>query len=376
MAHRPVLVGRRYLLLIRAVAVVGLTSALLIFAYNPEQDDVNNAPVATRWQNNSVIWNLNPTIGTNVQTGGGDDIPTALGKAFDTWRLTPLNGQVVTALTVIRGPDSAKTTPDTNTVDCANVVGFTDSNTKDFPTGTIAFTSLFTQFGNPPTTYQCSGNPNPQICSLASCIIDADIEFNPAEPFSTAATTPPASFDIQSVATHEIGHMLGMDHSGIAHTVMYPFGDTSATGIQRTLAVDDAAGIAFLYHTPGGSFDTSTGIISGQVTLNSSGIFAAHVIAIDATPGSATIGSAVIDGLTDTAGNYRLVGLPPGTYNVLALPLAPDINSGLYSLSNFSGWSCGFASTAENSPPCCDPTQPSCTGTPENNPTNYTGKFF
>jgi hypothetical protein len=89
-------------------------------------------------------------------------------------------------------------------------------------------------------------------------------------------------------------------------------------------------------------------------------------------------GDAVIDGLTDPQGNYKLVGVPPGTYNVLALPLAPDANSGFYTLSDFGGWACGYAGTAENSPPCCDPklNPTTCTGKALSNPTNYTGKFY
>ncbi len=102
------------------------------------------------------------------------------------------------------------------------------------------------------------------------------------------------------------------------------------------------------------------------------GIFGSHVIAIDSASGAA-----VLDGMTDRQGNYKLIGLPPGIYNVLALPLAPDINSGIYILDDFAGWSCGYAGLTENSPPCCDPkTDPSCTGTPLSNPTNYTGTFF
>jgi len=63
-----------------------------------------------------------------------------------------------------------------------------------------------------------------------------------------------------------------------------------------------------------------------------------------------------------------LVGVPPGNYDVLALPL-----EGIYDLSHFGGWYCGFR---PNSPPCCDPsTDNTCTGSQIPDPTNYTGKF-
>ncbi len=352
------------------LALAAALGSLLIFAYNPEQDDVNNAAVATRWPNNSMTWSLNPTTKSNV-TGTAAAVHQALVNAFTAWQTATLKGQVVAQLAITQGPNSTLTT--VNASDCINVVSFVDSTSRDFSTGTVAFAAVATDFGPPPTTYTCAGNPTPKTCSLPSCIIDADIMFSPTQPFSTATPTPTGDFDVQSVATHEIGHALGLDHSGIAAAVMYPFGDVGAG--PRTLAVDDSAGIAFLY--PAAALSTSTGTISGQVTMSGKGIFASHVIAIDTTTGDA-----VIDGLTDMQGNYKLIGLPASpsgtSYNILALPLAPDANSGIYTLSDFGGWSCGYAGTTENSPPCCDPaTEPlTCRGTPESNPTNYTGKFF
>jgi hypothetical protein len=113
------------------------------------------------------------------------------------------------------------------------------------------------------------------------------------------------------------------------------------------------------------------GSVSGQVTQNGSTIFAAHVVMIDANTGDA-----VADGLTNADGTYSRV-VPPGTYNVLAVPLGIDTNSGVYTLDDFGGWYCGFS---ENSPPCCDPNNPpnnpACTGTRIPNPINFTGKFF
>jgi hypothetical protein len=85
-----------------------------------------------------------------------------------------------------------------------------------------------------------------------------------------------------------------------------------------------------------------------------------------------TSGSAVVDTLTNKDGTYNLC-VPPGSYNVLVLPLAPDDNHGVYSLSDFSGWSCGYDETA---PPYCDTSTTQCLGTPLTNPTNFTGKFF
>jgi hypothetical protein len=338
----------------------GLSALGRLFGYSPEQEDVGG-PVAVKWPALPIHWRINPRIGSKVHTSGGDTVDTAVGKAFSTWQSSQVNGQTLTGISFTEDASTGLTDPDS--ADCLNTVSFGPSSAIAFPTGTIAFTDVATVSGAPPTTYDCTQNgvTTTQTCNLESCIVDADIAFNPGENFST--TTPPLSgdFDVQATATHEIGHFLGLDHSGIANAIMYPFGDTVSTGQPRVLAIDDKVGVAFLY--PGGNFASATGTISGRVTLSGSGTFAAHVIAIDAASGNA-----VVDGLTDTSGNYSLVGVPPGNYDVLALPL-----TGVYDLSHFGGWYCGFRL---NSPPCCDPaTDSTCTGSQIPDPTNYTGKF-
>jgi hypothetical protein len=354
---------------VRSIAVLSLAGSLalyavLLFAFTSEQDYVNG-PVPTRWQNNSVTWDLNPTTSSNISTNGGDSVTTVMQNSFNTWTSSMVNGQILNVLAVTQGPNSSLTDP--NSADCVNVVSFTPSSAVSFPTGAIAFTEVATSFGPPPTTYPCTTPPTSRTCNLPSCLIDADIVFNPNELFST--TTPPLSgdFDLQSVATHEIGHFMGLDHSGLAHSVMFPYGDVGASE-QRNVSADDAAALAFTY--PSSNFPTATGTISGKATLSGSAAFAAHVLAIDASTGNV-----VEDTLSNADGSYSLVGLPQGTYNVLVLPLAPNDNTGIYALDNFSGWSCGYGGPDENSAPCCDPSAPGCTGT-LSNPTGYTGKFY
>jgi hypothetical protein len=237
----------------------------------------------------------------------------------------------------------------------------------------VAFTTVSTDYflngppGTPGTTYtftECNGLETITTTS-PSIVFDADIAFNPRAQFSTS--TPPLSndFDLQSVATHEFGHALGLDHSGIAHAVMFPAGDTGENQ-QRTLSTDDLIAISFLY--PSSSFASYLGTISGQVTLpNIGGAYAAQVVAIDASTGNV-----VLDSLANADGSYKLF-VPPGSYNVLVLPLARDDQHGICSLSDFSGWTCGYD---ESAPPCCDPGVGQCLGAPLANPINFTGKFF
>lgn len=98
-------------------------------------------------------------------------------------------------------------------------------------------------------------------------IVDADMELNawsgagPSPPgFYFTCVNPPAptcsaalpgeagciSTDVQNVATHEAGHVLGLGHSLDPTATMYassPLGETS----KRTLALDDVNGICAIY---------------------------------------------------------------------------------------------------------------------------------
>jgi hypothetical protein len=367
----------RRTVLIALAGGLPLLGAILAFAYTTYQNDIYGVPAPSLWPNASFTWVLNnPGPPANVDTTDGTNplpLKTVLINSANSWAAASLNGEQLTNLSIANGND-VPTLPNPQ-IDCTNVVSFNDNNPADFPTGTasVAFTAVSTdyygkggQLGKPGTyTFsECNGQET-ITTTFPSIVFDADIAFNPHAQFSTS--TPPLSnyFDLQSVATHEFGHALGLDHSGVAHAVMFPAGDTGESQ-QRTLSTDDVIAISFLY--PSSSFASYLGTISGQITFpNIGGVYAAHVIAIDASTGNV-----VVDGLANADGTYKLF-VPPGSYNVLVLPLALDDNHGIYSLNDFSGWTCGYD---ESAPPCCDTAAGQCLGAPLTNPTNFTGKFF
>lgn len=65
--------------------------------------------------------------------------------------------------------------------------------------------------------------------------------FDEAETWSLTGTG--TTFDLETVALHEIGHLLGLSHSSVPSSVMFP----SYGGVRRNLSQDDIDGIRRLY---------------------------------------------------------------------------------------------------------------------------------
>jgi hypothetical protein len=166
-------------------------------------------------------------------------------------------------------------------------------------------------------------------------IIGANIFFNPQPSGICFATDSGVTAcpnggdtmqDLQTVATHEIGHLIGLDHSAVVRATMFPF----APDKQTQLSWDDVAGATVLY--PKSAPDVATGGISGSVSLNGSSVFGAHVFANSTTgnnpfTGFPNIRKTPIGMLTDTNGNYTILGLPPDSYEVIAEPLDGPVDN-------------------------------------------------
>ena len=76
-------------------------------------------------------------------------------------------------------------------------------------------------------------------------IFDADIEVN-AEFFELTTTSDNVRTDIQNALAHEVGHLLGLDHSELTDATMYRSARDGETS-KRDLSEDDIAGIISIY---------------------------------------------------------------------------------------------------------------------------------
>ncbi len=280
-----------------AAAFVLVTVPLL--AYIPETNlDINGNVIAVKWADSfmPITWRMNPTVGSNVT--GDREQADVFRNSFQQWAdvttsdLTFSEGQV-TDPSVLPG------------LDLVNLIT-TNVSTSDFNSTALGLTGAFsfTSTGTDMTT-------GTEV-EFAGQIIDADIMFNPDVSFSLSTTTPSDRFDLESVATHEVGHLLGLDHSNILSSAMFP---TILPGVSfpRTIALDDMIGLSTIY--PDASF-SALGSISGTVrTTANAAVFGAMVLALDPN------GLAAASAVTDPTGVFTIQGLTPGNYTVYAEPM-------------------------------------------------------
>ncbi len=73
--------------------------------------------------------------------------------------------------------------------------------------------------------------------------LSGDAHFDDSETWATALPIPTDRVDLVSVAAHEFGHSLGLEHSSDPSALMYPY----YRDAHRSLASDDIASIRSLY---------------------------------------------------------------------------------------------------------------------------------
>ncbi|MBV8208420.1 MAG: matrixin family metalloprotease [Acidobacteria bacterium] len=287
-------------------AVVLVAFALLVphpaFSYLPSLTSSGAGPQNDRWDFTAfpVTWNINPSTGSNIT--GSTAVTDVITASFATWLAAPN-----ATLQVSRGSDSSVSSESTSPANI-NLICFvcTGDFSGDSQTLAVTMTTLATAVG------QSDGHGG--STRFVGQIIKADILFNPTTQYSTDGSS---AQDLQTVATHEIGHFLGLGHSAVARAVMFPF----ASSI-RQLSYDDVAGVSLLY--PKTPPDVATSSISGTVRLGSGVVFGAHVFAESVTNQvsfPAAIRKSPIGALTAPDGTYTIQGLPPDSYVITAEPL-------------------------------------------------------
>lgn len=153
------------------------------------------------------------------------------------------------------------------------------------------------------------------VVTVGADLVEADIVINSDKPWFTDYNHPQENIlFLETVVTHEIGHLLGLLHSPLGGATMFwtiPPGLNSAAG----LSADEINFVRSIYGAA--STATAVGTAKGRVLKAGKTVFGAMVVAEDAH-GVLQAGT-----ISNEQGQYQMPGLSPGSYQVRALSLDP-----------------------------------------------------
>ena len=243
----------------------------------------------------SLFWPDPSAVSVAIQASGSDDIHDdshvpAIGSAVDQW-----NAAGGTRFRMVNSGVTSRTDWESDGI---HLVTFDENNASGFfsgGSGTVALT---------PVSFMESGR-----------IVDADVIFN-GKDFRFTTSGQAGRFDVQDVAAHELGHVAGLDHTGVCGATMYPYVDSTVI-LHRSLSLDETSALAGIYPS------TARGAISGRIrrSTDGSGVAGAHVSVRDAA------GRLAAAGLADASGDFLVRGLSPGAYTVVARPLDQPVSA-------------------------------------------------
>ena len=277
---RTVMSARRLFRFLAVAAILSIPAAT-VFASTRLTYTIGDRAVPVAWPAGAfpIAYQVDSRVMSNVPNA-----ESVIDRAFAAWSNVPDTNITFRAAGTIEGVKAGK--------DGHNSITLADSLFKD--QSVIAMTTNW---------YDSSGG-----------MTEADIQID--------GSLAKSDYNVQQAMTHEIGHLLGLDHSAVLSSVMYPW--VPRGNETPTLDSDDRIAIAGVY--PKTDLTLIGGTLQGRVTGDRGGVFAAQVVALSET------GEPVATSLTNATGDFTITGLPQGNYRLYAEPLDGPVDA-----RNFAG---------------------------------------
>ncbi|RJO65835.1 MAG: hypothetical protein C4523_15215 [Myxococcales bacterium] len=293
-----------------AVMLSTMAFVATVYPYGQFMGNVSGVVVDEEWNLNQALSNRTPGDGRTVivhfASGTASDRQVAIRAANDTWE----------SITAVSFADNQAFQP-------SGAYNIGDGyNTHSFAVtlgggGVLAFT--------PSVTNTSTGQ-----------ILESDVYYNKVTKWDTSGNPSGPKVDVQSVAYHEIGHQVGLSHSGVSDATMFPY--IQAGIASRSPEPDDNISPVLVYGRDAGDVAFAAGGISGRVIDGNDpndGKLCALVFAFSAAEEPITtfdqayaqvysgsiVGASVSSNTTGpNSGYYQIDGLPNGDYMVFLVP--------------------------------------------------------
>jgi hypothetical protein len=314
------------------------------------------SPLSPRWSTSLPTVQPILTVAPEGSSAQLTEIGQVISQSFGVWsgvtgttfNSTAYPGLIAPLISVAE-PNSCTNDAESN-IDGLDTICFNQSSMA-FTSGVLAFTRVIT--ANAPGASVGASGP----AAFAGQVLDADTLFcnTGLEMFATpgALSTPQGqgAYDLESLLVHELGNWFGLDTSAVWRAIMFPYAPPPGQFLgQRPtaqvpdgpLADDDRTGIRSVYPDPNDT--VNVGSIRGQILPANpfalamipapsvggavTGIFGAHVVAVDADAGSVIAGTlggwscGVTSAYEQFDGSFAIERLPVGhNYLLYAEPL-------------------------------------------------------
>lgn len=306
-------------------------------AYTPQYADQKDS-LKLRWKNNLIKIALsNSLTKPNPNMRPNSDIAGAISRSLDAWeKAADIKFEVVWS-------DKQTVSPNGNFGDGISLITIaqTPENLLMFSKDSEDVSAQTRVFFN-----------------KKGFITEADIVLNPYQQFSTDGSL--GSFDFESTLTHEIGHLLGLEHSSVFSATMHENNGKNGvfnlpSFVSRTLAETDITAIRAIYGAKEDEINCC-GTISGKIsaanqkTLKTYSVWAEDLLT----------GKVVAETSTTSEGSFTFDGLNQGDYRIYAQSLSHEKNTfaveKIADVSVLIGETVNVTKKLDNTPSKFDPT--------------------